>query len=255
MKHTPTALLLTSLLAMNQVQAKTETFTLKSSVQYGEEGIFFSTDQGKVALNLYALPEKVTNSLHKYNLNKGACIQVMSAKGFKAEDGNGSGIQSISNCSAASPSANPSITTSKPKTLFNIYQKTNTITAGDCHMDRCSWSKSLDTQVIQQTATETLLKVTLLGGSSENSDAAQNGHPKKLVWNKAPHSITIRCSYQRPSVTMGNQVDELPLNSAGMDVPAVLESSALLYFQYCHANTSSSIADAVRQYGYRVGTH
>ena len=80
-------------------QAKTETFTLKSSVHYGEEGIFFSTDKGKVALNMYTLPEKVTNSLHKYNLNKGACIQVVSDQGFLREDGGGgAGIQSIKNC-------------------------------------------------------------------------------------------------------------------------------------------------------------
>jgi hypothetical protein len=81
-------------------QAKTEVFTLKSNVEYGEEGIFFNTDKGKVALNMYTLSEKVTDSLHKYNLNNGACIQVISTQGFlKESDGGGSGIQSIKNCS------------------------------------------------------------------------------------------------------------------------------------------------------------
>lgn len=48
---------------------------------------------------MYTLPEKVTNSLHKYNLNKGACIQVVSDQGFLREDGGGgAGIQSIKNC-------------------------------------------------------------------------------------------------------------------------------------------------------------
>lgn len=96
-------LIILALIMTTVVQAKTETFTLKSNVEYGEEGIFFNTDKGKVALNLYTLPEKVTNSLHQYNLNKGACIQVMSSNGFlKESNGGGSGIQSIKNCSKAS---------------------------------------------------------------------------------------------------------------------------------------------------------
>ena len=89
-----------ALLATHQAQAKTEQFTLTSKTTYGEEGIFFKTSKGDVALNLYTLPEGVVNSLHKYNLNKGACIVVNSDSGFLQEDGGGgSGIHSIKNCS------------------------------------------------------------------------------------------------------------------------------------------------------------
>lgn len=88
------------LLATHQTQAKTEQFTLTGKTTYGEEGIFFKTSKGDVALNLYTLPEGVVNSLHKYNLNKGACIVVNSDSGFLQEDGGGgSGIYSIKNCS------------------------------------------------------------------------------------------------------------------------------------------------------------
>lgn len=80
---------------------KTETFILKAKVEYGEEGIFLNTNKGKVALNSYTLPEKVLQSFGKLKLNKGACIEVKSTDGLMAEDeGGGSGIQSIRNCSA-----------------------------------------------------------------------------------------------------------------------------------------------------------
>lgn len=93
---------LTTLLATHQAQARTEQFTLTGKTTYGEEGIFFKTSQGDVALNLYTLPEGVVNSLHKYNLNKGACIVVNSDSGFLQEDGGGgSGIHSIKNCAKA----------------------------------------------------------------------------------------------------------------------------------------------------------
>ena len=100
--NTAILIALTTLLATHQAQAKTEQFTLTGKTTYGEEGIFFKTSKGDVALNLYTLPEGVVNSLHKYNLNKGACIVVNSDSGFLQEDGGGgSGIHSIKNCSKA----------------------------------------------------------------------------------------------------------------------------------------------------------
>ena len=80
---------------------KTETFILKTKVEYGEEGIFLNTNKGKVALNSYTLPDQVLQSFNKLKLNKGACIEVMSVNGLLAEgEGGGSGIQSIRNCPA-----------------------------------------------------------------------------------------------------------------------------------------------------------
>jgi hypothetical protein len=259
------AMLALALGVVTQAQAKTETFTLKSNVAYGDEGIFFNTDQGKVALNMYSLPSSVFNSLHTYNLKKGACIQVTSSQGFKHENSAGAGIQSISNCKAgvavttgavsASASvatqalrANPAQTSSR----FTLLQTSNIISAGDCGMDSCGWSKTIATSMLKQSVSETLLKATLLGGTSENSPGAQNGHPKSIIWNKAVHGITIRCSYQHPAVIMGSQIDDLPLNTNGMGVPGVLESSARLYFQYCHSDTHSSIEAAIRKYSYHV---
>jgi hypothetical protein len=68
------------------------------------------------------------------------------------------------------------------------------------------------------------------------------------VWNKAPHDLVIRCSFQRPTITMDNESDRLPLNANG--VPGYLESSASLYFKYCHSDLTSS--DPIRKYGYNV---
>ena len=89
-------LFLVATLLSSQAYAKTEQFTLKANTAYGEEGIFFKTNKGNVSLNMYALPEKVMNSLHKSNLNKGACIEVNSSNGFGNDDGDG--IKSIKNC-------------------------------------------------------------------------------------------------------------------------------------------------------------
>lgn len=232
--------------------ANTETFTLKSDVTYGEEGVFFNTNKGKVALNLYTLPEKVTNSLHKYNLNKGGCIQVVSSQGFLHENGGGgSGIQSISNCTAGTAAKTATISSVPSTSRFKIFNQPNVVSLGRCYMEECSWSKSISTRVIQQTANETVLKVTLLGGSSKNtddSDSISHAKPAKISWAKTPHELTLHCSYQRPSVALGNQVDRLPLNANS--TPDYLESSVNLYFKYCHSDMTSK--DPIRKYGYNV---
>lgn len=231
-------------------QAQTETFTLKSDVAYGEEEIFFNTDKGKVALNLYTLPDKVTNSLHKYNLNKGACIQVVSSQGFVHENGGGgSGVQSISNCTASTSTKTATVPSAATKSRFNIFDKPNVVSLGRCHMDECSWSKSITTRVIQQTTNETILKVTVIGGTSDNpDDSGSNTKPSKIRWDNKPYDLTLRCSYQRPTIGMGSQSDVLPLNSNG--VPGALESGENLYFKYCHSDMTS--ADPIRKYGYNV---
>jgi hypothetical protein len=156
-------------------------------------------------------------------------------KGFKAEDSGGSGIQSISNCPASTTSKALVSQALPAKSRFNIFNKPNVVSLGRCQMDECTWSKSMTTRVIQQTASETLLKITLLGGTSDNpSDYSKK---PKISWNKAPHELTLRCSYQRPTITMGNESDILPLNASV--VSGVLESAANLYFEYCHSDTKS----------------
>lgn len=246
------AALVIALGLVTYAQAQTETFTLKSSVTYGEEGIFFNTNQGKVALNMYSMPSTVTNSLHKYNLNKGACIQVVSSQGFLHENGGGgSGIQSISNCTTTTAAKTATIPFVPAKSRFTIFNNPNVVSLGRCHMDECSWSKSVTTRVIQQTANETSLKITLLGGTSGNpDDSGSKSKMPKINWDKTPHELTLRCSYQSPTISMGSQSDVLPLNASG--VSGVLESAANLYFEYCHSDTKSGIDEAIRKYGYHV---
>ena len=235
---------------ITSAQAQTETFTLKSDVAYGEEGIFFNTDKGKVALNILSLPEKVTNSLHKHNLNKGACIQVVSSQGFLHENGGGgSGIQSISNCPASTGSKAPAIPSAQANSRFNIFYKPNVVSLGRCYMEQCSWSKSVTTRVIQQTASETVLKVAVIGGTSDNTnDSGSHAKPPKIHWDKTPYDLILHCSYQRPIIAMDKQVDVLPLNANG--VPGYLESGENLYFKYCHSDMTG--ANLIRKYGYNV---
>lgn len=234
-----------------QVQAKTETFTLTADVPFSDEAAYFKTNKGNVPVNVYALPASVNRALDHLNLNKGACIEVTSTRGFVGTDEDGSGVQSIRNCAAGkmtnkgnTPAA--AINSTSP---FKINRAANQLSRGSCHMDSCSWSKSISTKVIRQNSREAVLKVTLLGATSENSAAARAGHPKRLVWNKAPHSLGLTCSYSQPSLTVDGQTDILPLNSSG--VPGILESSAGLYFKYCHSY-SGSVDDAIRKFGYNV---
>ncbi len=231
-------------------QAQTETFILKSDVGYGDEGIFFNTDKGKVAVNMYTLPDKVTNSLHKYNLNKGACIQVVSSQGFLHENGGGgSGIESISNCTAPTSAKAATTPSVQANSRFNIFNKPNVVSLGRCHMEECSWSKSITTRVVQQTANETVLKVTVLGGTSANpDDSGSNAKQPKIHWANKPYERTLHCSYQRPTIGMGSKSDVLPLNANV--VPGNLESGANLYFKYCHSDMTST--DPIRKYGYNV---
>lgn len=128
---------------------------------------------------------------------------------------------------------------------FKINQKSGFITYGSCHMESCSWAKAVSTSIVQNTPNQAILDVKILGGNSPDvSNAA-----KKISWAKKPHKITITCSYQHPSISIGGQLDVLPLNSFG--VPRVLESSANLYFAYCHS-FNGDISDGIKKFGYNV---
>ncbi|GAA5003070.1 hypothetical protein GCM10023206_06420 [Acinetobacter puyangensis] len=128
---------------------------------------------------------------------------------------------------------------------FKINQKTGFITYGSCHMDSCSWAKAVSTSIVQNTPNQVILDVRILGGDSPNVSNAS----KKISWAKKPHKITLVCSYQQPSISVGGQLDVLPLNDFG--VPRVLESSANLYFAYCHS-FNGEIDDGIKKYGYQV---
>lgn len=128
---------------------------------------------------------------------------------------------------------------------FKIYKGAGLVTMGSCHMDECSWSKSIATKIIQNTRSQAILDVTLIGGSSPMVENSRS----KIRWNKKPHKVTIVCSYQHPSIGLDDQLDELPLNSSG--VPRILESGAELYFNYCHSFTGGNSA-GIEKFGYNV---
>lgn len=128
---------------------------------------------------------------------------------------------------------------------FKINQKSGFITYGSCHMDSCSWAKAVSTKIIQNTPDQAILEVKILGGDSPDTPNAA----KKISWDKKPHQITLVCSYTHPSIGVGSQLDELPLNNQG--IPRVLESSANLYFAYCHSFNGDT-SDGIKKFGYNV---
>jgi hypothetical protein len=126
---------------------------------------------------------------------------------------------------------------------FKVFNVKDKVTPGWCHMGECSLSKSVATRVIQKTPQQIILDVVLLGGTSTEGRA-------KIRWNKKPHKITIVCSYSHPSIALGSQLDELPLNR-NATWPGYLESSINLYFRYCHSDTSDAEV-AIKKFGYNV---
>lgn len=59
-------------------------------------------------------------------------------------------------------------------------------TLGRCHMDSCSWSKTLGKEEITSDDRGKLIKLKLLGGESPNDDKKP-----KIKWNKDPHEVYI----------------------------------------------------------------
>lgn len=111
---------------------------------------------------------------------------------------------------------------------FQIFNQANKVSLGSCHMDECSYSKSISTQILQKNNTQVILKVKLLGGSSPMIGKT------KITWNKKPHELIITCSKTAPSITIGDETTYLPFDPE-WGVARVLESDAVLYFKYCHS--------------------
>jgi len=113
-------------------------------------------------------------------------------------------------------------------------------TLGRCHMDSCSWSKTMSKEEIASDERGRLIMLKLLGGSSQNDD---NQKKPKIKWNKSPHNVYIFCSKKLPTVMMESegelQVDVLDF---WQGIPAVHESSANLYRETCHSG-SGNISD------------
>ncbi len=108
---------------------------------------------------------------------------------------------------------------------------------GRCHMDSCSWSKTMSKEEIASDERGRLIMLKLLGGSSQNND---NQKKPKIKWNKSPHNIYIFCSKKLPAVMMESggelQVDVLDF---WQGIPSAYESSANLYRETCHLGSGN----------------
>lgn len=100
---------------------------------------------------------------------------------------------------------------------------------GMCRGDECSWSKETGREVVKSDRRGTLVKLSLVGGSSTSEKGA-------ISWNADGHDVYVFCSTALPSVLLEDagtwQVDVLDFIEG---VPGVLESSQALYMKTCHA--------------------
>ncbi len=105
-------------------------------------------------------------------------------------------------------------------------------------MEECSWSKTLSSTVDREDQRGRLIALSLLGGSSRNETS-------RITWNDRPHTVYVFCSTALPAVMMkaddGWQVDVLDFIDG---VPGVLESSASIYGDACHAGDRRFPSDA-----------
>ncbi len=120
-------------------------------------------------------------------------------------------------------------------------------TLGRCHMDSCSWSKTLSKEEITSDDRGKLIKLKLLGGESPNDDKKP-----KIKWNKDPHEVYIFCSTRLPAVIMASgeklQVDVLDFWGG---IPGVYESDASLYRETCHSGSANmSDEELARKFKY-----
>ena len=112
-----------------------------------------------------------------------------------------------------------------------------------CYHDPCSVGKVVSFQKTRSTPEATTLNITLLGGEKSRNSS-------RIKWNSRPHTITVVCSKQRPTIISDQQETVIPLNTS-LDVPGVLVSDAELYMQVCH-NYGGSLEDGAAKFGYNV---
>lgn len=124
------------------------------------------------------------------------------------------------------------------------------ISLGRCHMNSCSWSKTLNKNAIADNRCGRLIQLELLGGESENEADLDLS---TIQWNTATHIVYLFCSKYLPSVIMETdsqyQVDVLDFWNG---VPGFLESSASLYREHCHPGSENlSEEDLAKKYQYQ----
>lgn len=120
---------------------------------------------------------------------------------------------------------------------------------GRCHMDSCSWSKTLSKQEIASDERGKLIMLKLLGGESQNDD---NQKKPKIKWNKSPHEVYIFCSTRLPAVMMksGGKL-EVDVLDFWQGIPSIYQSSANLYRETCHSGSGNlSDEDLAKKFKY-----
>jgi hypothetical protein len=137
----------------------------------------------------------------------------------------------------STPEANGNNSTVSTPTLQDA-STDSSVQPGRCGMEECSWSKALSRDVIQADQRGRLIEVTLLGGSSRSEKS-------RITWNDRPHDVYVFCSTALPTVMMEAdgrwQVDVLDFIDG---IPGVLETSAAIYGEFCHAGDSRFPTDA-----------
>lgn len=111
-----------------------------------------------------------------------------------------------------------------------------------CYHDPCSVAEVQGFKLINKTATESNLELTLLGGS-------RGFESESVDWNTEPHTIQVHCSITKPTLKIEGQETVIPLNSSG--VPGVLWSDAETYMQACH-NYTGEMDAGIKKFGYNV---
>lgn len=154
-------------------------------------------------------------------------------------DDNGEGVNWVSNVASKCPGDSSGVTPAKLPSIVP--------TLGRCHMDSCSWSKTLGKEEITSDDRGKLIKLKLLGGESPNDDKKP-----KIKWNKDPHEVYIFCSTRLPAVIMASggklQVDVLDFWGG---IPGVYESDASLYRETCHSGSANmSDEELARKFKY-----
>lgn len=120
---------------------------------------------------------------------------------------------------------------------------------GTCAGDTCSWSRVLSRSVHRSADGSSQHELTLLGGATPNGDE-NRAHVK---WNSAPHRVSITCALSHPSVTTGDQRDDLQLDAAGSSIPGVLSGTYALYAAECHPEARDLDPDALaKRFGYHA---
>lgn len=134
---------------------------------------------------------------------------------------------------------------------------------GRCHGDHCSWSLTRSRTIVRKNLAGTLIRLTLLGGTSKNNTDG-DAKAAHIRWNAKPHEVYVFCSKRLPAVIMKNDISPAFVKTSGghrfpsyqVDVldfvngiPGDLESSANLFVRTCYPGDDWASPDFARRNG------